>query len=72
MEYVWTTGKRLVINVLQLTRPESVIKELIILLHKVLQDRFYKRLEQELLSQERKIKIGGQIQCRRLQEGRRP
>ena len=31
----------------------------------------HKRLEQELLSQELKIKIGAQFQCRRLQEGRR-
>ena len=72
MEYVWTTGKRFLVIFLQLTRSEIIIKEFIILLHKVPQDRFHRRLEQELLSRDEDQNRGAQFQCRRLHEGRRP
>ena len=48
----------LVINFLQLIRVKIIIKEFIVSLYQVLQDRLHKRLEQELLLQEMKIKIG--------------
>ena len=62
----------LVTNALRLIRPEIVIKEFIILRHQVFQDRFQCILVQERLSQEMKIRIGAQFQCRHLQESHRP
>ena len=44
----------------------------IILRHQVLQDRFRCILVRGLLSQEMKIELGAQFQCRHFQEGRRP
>ena len=60
-----------VINLLHLIRPEIIIKEFIILRHQVLQDWFPCILVQGLLSQEMKIELEAQFQCRHLQEGRR-
>ena len=55
------------INFLRLIRIKIIIKEFIILRHQVLLDRL-----QGDLSQEMKIEIRAQFQCRHLQEGRRP
>ena len=72
VESIWSTGKRcLVINFLRLIRPKIIFKEFIVLRHQVQQERFQCVLVQKLLSQEMKIKIEAQFQCRHLQEGRR-
>ena len=57
-------------NFLKLIRPEIIMKEFIILRHQVLQDLFRCTLVQGLLSQEMKIKLRAEFQCRHLQEGR--
>ena len=73
MGYIGITEKRFgIINFLHWIRPEIIIKEFTITRHQVVQDRFQCILVQELQSQEMKIKIGAQFQCRHLQEGRRP
>ena len=52
---------------LRLIRSKIIIKEFMILRHQVLQDRL-----QGDLSQDMKIEIRAQFQCRHMQEGRRP
>ena len=70
---IWITGKRVWYSTFyKLIHPEIIIKEFIILWHQVLQYQSNKLQGRGHLSQEMKIHLGAQFQCRHLQESRRP
>ena len=76
MECTWITGERFWLSIFYMwVRPEILLKGFIIVWHMKhieRQNQFHEQLGQGHLSEEMKIEIRAHVQCRHLQEGRRP